>query len=78
MTTGKNAASASLLGDTKLCGVADKQEGCAAIHWDLDRLEKWADRNLMNLNKVKYKVLQLGGKKRYVLQPTHLLSHHCL
>lgn len=78
MMMGQNVASASLLGDTKLCGVADKPEGCTAIHWDLDRLEKWADRILTNLNKVKYKVLQLGRKKRFTLKPTHLLSHHCL
>lgn len=32
MMTGQNAASASLLGDTKQCGVADKPEEYAAIH----------------------------------------------
>jgi len=37
--------------DTKLGGVADTPEGCAAIQQDLDRLESWAGRNLMRLNK---------------------------
>ena len=44
--------------DTNLGGVADAPEGCAAVQRDLNRLEKWADRNLMKFNKCK--VLHLG------------------
>ncbi|GAB0207547.1 hypothetical protein GRJ2_003220400 [Grus japonensis] len=46
--------------DTKLGGVVDVPEGHAVIQRDLDRLEKWADRNLMKFNKGKCKVQQLG------------------
>ncbi|GAB0181456.1 mitochondrial enolase superfamily member 1 [Grus japonensis] len=46
--------------DTKLGGVANTPEGCAAIQQDLDRRENWAERNLMKFNKGKCGVLHLG------------------
>ena len=37
-------------------------EGSPAIQRDLDRLEEWANRNLVKLNMNKYKILQLERK----------------
>jgi len=43
--------------ETKLGGAADTPAGCPAIQCDLDRLETWAERNLMKFSKGKCRVL---------------------
>ncbi|KAK4832042.1 hypothetical protein QYF61_020557 [Mycteria americana] len=63
--------------DTKLGGVADTPDDCAAIQRDLDRLEEWANRNLMKFNKEKCKVLHLGRnnpRHQYMLGASQLES----
>ena len=44
---------------TELEVVVSMLKGMAAIQRDSDKLEKWADRNLVKFNKSKYKVLHL-------------------
>ena len=53
--------------DSKLGGVADIPEGHAAIRRDLNRLEKWADRNLTKFSKGKCKVLHTMKHRRLPL-----------
>ncbi|GAB0202845.1 mitochondrial enolase superfamily member 1 [Grus japonensis] len=63
--------------DTRLRGVTDTPEGCAAIQRELDRLEKWADKNLVTFNKERCEVLHLGRNNpmhQYKLGATHLES----
>lgn len=43
--------------------VTDRVDGCAAIHGNLDRLQQWADRNLVKFSKVKFKEQHQGTKK---------------
>lgn len=57
--------------DTKLEGVTDQPEGCAAIQRHLNRLEKESKRNLLKLNKGKLTVLQVQGntsRHKYMLK----------
>ncbi|PKU47575.1 rna-directed dna polymerase from mobile element jockey-like [Limosa lapponica baueri] len=56
-------------------GVADMPKSHAAIQSDLNRLEKWANRNLMKFNRRKYKVPHLGRNNpshQHTLKATHL------
>ncbi|KAJ7417732.1 hypothetical protein BTVI_31652 [Pitangus sulphuratus] len=46
--------------DTKLEGVADTPEGCAALQWDLNRSERWPERNFLKFKEGKCRVLHLG------------------
>lgn len=55
--------------DTKLGGMAIGPEGHAAIQHNLDRLKKWADRNLVKFSKEKCNVLQLVRNNS---------THHCM
>jgi len=48
--------------DTKLGGTVDTPEGCAVIQHELDRLESWAERNLMKISKGKCRVPHLQRK----------------
>ncbi|PKU38186.1 rna-directed dna polymerase from mobile element jockey-like [Limosa lapponica baueri] len=73
--TGAECTLCKFADDMKLGGVTDRPEGCAAIQRDLNRLEKWADRNLTKFNKGKCKVLPLGRSKpwrQYMLRTTQL------
>ncbi|KAK4829116.1 hypothetical protein QYF61_002154 [Mycteria americana] len=60
---GTECTCSKFIDDTKLGGVADIPEGHAVIQKDLNRLEKWAVRNLMKLNKGNCKALHLEKNK---------------
>ncbi|KAK4819435.1 hypothetical protein QYF61_004585 [Mycteria americana] len=62
---------------TKLGVVAGTRESCTARERDLDRLEKWANRNILMFNKGKCKVLHWGKNNamhQCMLGATHLES----
>ena len=50
---GTDYAISKFAGDTKLGGVANTPEDCATIQRDLDRLERWAEKESMKFNKGK-------------------------
>ncbi|KAK4818046.1 hypothetical protein QYF61_004573 [Mycteria americana] len=75
LVDGAERAFSKFSDDTKLGGVADTPEGRAVIQKDLNRLEKWADRNLTKFNKERCKVLHLGRNNilhQYMLGATQL------
>ena len=49
--------------DAKLEGGFDTTDSCSVIQRNLNRLEKWANRNLMKFSKEKCLVLPLGRNK---------------
>ena len=74
---GQRVPSASLLMTQNWEEWADTAEDHAAIQRDLDRLEKWVDRNIMKLNKEKCKVLHLRRnnlRHQYTLRAVWLES----
>ncbi|KAF4795927.1 hypothetical protein TURU_088879 [Turdus rufiventris] len=57
-----------------LCGVVEKVKGRDAIQRNLDRFERWTNKNLMKFNKMMCKVLYLHhGNPRH----THRLDRQC-
>lgn len=55
--------------------MTDRSGGHAASQRELDRLEKWADRNLRKFNKGKFKILDLERNSpmhQYMLCATQL------
>ena len=56
----QRCALSKLADNINLRGATDTPDGCATIQKDLNRMEKWTNRNLVKFNKGKYQVLHLG------------------
>lgn len=58
--------------------MADTSEGCAVLQRDLDRLEKWANRSLMESNKGNHKALswRRNNPRHWGTQCTQVLSRY--
>ena len=53
--------------DTKLCGTVDMTEGRDAIQRDLDRLEQWAQVNLMRFKQSQVQSLASGSQQPHTI-----------
>ncbi|PKU32327.1 rna-directed dna polymerase from mobile element jockey-like [Limosa lapponica baueri] len=79
MNNGVETVHSKFANDTKQGEVVGMPEGHAAIQRNLKRLEKWADKNLMKLNKEKCKVTcTWGGKPHAPVHPVINLLESCL
>ncbi|PKU44849.1 rna-directed dna polymerase from mobile element jockey- hypothetical protein [Limosa lapponica baueri] len=60
MDSGIECSLSKFADNTKLCGVVDMLEGTDAMQRDPNRLDRWAQANIMKFNKAKYKVLHIS------------------
>lgn len=77
MVDGSENSFSKFADNTGLKEVTDKPEGHAAIQRDLDRVEKWDDRNLIIFNKEKYQDVALqrsNPRQSYIVEASLLES----
>ncbi|PKU45385.1 rna-directed dna polymerase from mobile element jockey- hypothetical protein [Limosa lapponica baueri] len=64
--------------DTKVGEAANTPDGYAAIKKDINRLEKWDNKNLMKFNRGKYEVLHLRkSNPRHLSRPREMILPFC-